>query len=350
MKKRLIAAVLMISTAISLVACTSSGSVDADGNSEVELIDDIKNEANYVTIFENYGITLSVDVNNITYDGSQLCMDISAINNCFEQFNVGIESITLNGDSKCVDKMYFGEKLGSGIVSDNIPKGFNNRRAIIITKGDIGTITKIDINFVFFNEEQSITLVTSGASIELNDKQYVVTETTTLNEDKSMSDWDSDLDVLESRIDVNELTEYTVFGTHLLGYVATDKLSDLTALIYNDYEYFVSDGNIDIHVSNNTHTEISSLYDMYKNECDNIMDKKAAVFSEYSFEDAEVKLLNTFGNDGYIKYTLLMQKTGVEDTIELNISTYTCEVEKFNEVVTDLITSYTLTDLRGVEI
>lgn len=356
MRAKIVTILFMVCTTLTLFGCSNNNVNDAKIEIEESQEDTVdistKNPENYEVIFKDSGIQISVDTANIAYDGSQLDIDISAENSCFEKFNVGIESVVINGNADYTDKMYFGEMLGSSIVSDNIPQGFNNRKAIITTTTDVGEVDSIDIDFVMFNQEYDIMIVTTGATITKVDGHYKITETACIDEAESDVNWSSELELLQSKLNAESVTEYNVFGNHFLGYIATDKLGDLVELYYNDYDYSVSDDNVDITVKY-INCDIDTMYELEKEYCESIVDKREIISNRYSFDDAEVALIKTYTDGGYIRYEIIAQKhtdEDVDDTYVLILNTYNYSVEEFNSVVTDVLNSYTLTDLSSIEL
>lgn len=354
MKKKLTTLILIASTVVSLCACTSNNISESTENtvtdsSEVEDSED----KNYETLFDEYNIEISVDTNSITYDKDtkQTKFKLSAINNDFKSFDIGIESVTINNDTDNTNEMYFGEHLGSSIVSDGRKNEFNDKCAIITTNNTIDSIDKLEINFVIYNKDYEVAIITSGATIEYNNEKYTVTKKAVINEEKSVYNTEDDeLELLQSKLSKTSITEYNVFGTHNIGYIATDKLDKIRTLSYESDEYSVADDAMSIKIYKENNIEFDTLYDMIYTECDNIITKANLTADDYIIDNTAVKIIKVDTEDNYIRYDIILQTDKYDEPIVMSISTYAYGKEKFNEIVTDILKSYTLVDLSSIEL
>lgn len=354
MKKKLTTLILIASTVVSLCACTSNNISESTENtvtdsSEVEDSED----KNYETLFDEYNIEISVDTNSITYDKDtkQAKFKISAINNDFKSFDIGIESVVINDDAENTNEMYFGEHLGSSIVSDGRKNEFNDKCAIITTNNTVDSIDKLEVTFVIYNEDYGMALVTSNITIEYIDKQYIVNKTTEINEEKSVYTTENDeLELLQSKLNKTNITECNVFGTHNIGYIATDKLDKIRTLSYESDEYSVADDAMSIKIYKENNIEFDTLYNMIYTECDNIITKANLTADDYIIDNTAVKIIKVDTEDNYIRYDIILQTDKYDEPIVMSISTYAYGKEKFDEIVTDILNSYTLVDLSSIEL
>lgn len=354
MKKKLTTLILIASTVVSLCACTSNNISESAENtvtdsSEVEDSED----KNYETLFDEYNIEISVDTNSITYDKDtkQAKFKISAINNDFKSFDIGIESVVINDDAENTNEMYFGEHLGSSIVSDGRKNEFNDKCAIITTNNTVDSIDKLEVSFVIYNEDYEIALVTSSVTIEYNNEQYIVTKKAVIDEEKSVYNTEDDeLELLQSKLSKTSITEYNVFGTHNIGYIATDKLDKIRTLSYESDEYSVADDAMSIKIYKENNIEFDTLYDMIYTECDNIITKANLTADDYIIDNTAVKIIKVDTEDNYIRYDIILQTDKYDEPIVMSISTYAYGKEKFDEIVTDILNSYTLVDLSSIEL
>lgn len=354
MKKKLTTLILIASTVVSLCACTSNNISESTENtvtdsSEVEDSED----KNYETLFDEYNIEISVDTNSITYDKDtkQAKFKISAINNDFKSFDIGIESVVINDDAENTNEMYFGEHLGSSIVSDGRKNEFNDKCAIITTNNTVDSIDKLEVSFVIYNEDYEIALVTSSVTIEYNNEQYIVTKKAVIDEEKSVYNTEDDeLELLQSKLSKTSITEYNVFGTHNIGYIATDKLDKIRTLSYESDEYSVADDAMSIKIYKENNIEFDTLYDMIYTECDNIITKANLTADDYIIDNTAVKIIKVDTEDNYIRYDIILQTDKYDEPIVMSISTYAYGKEKFDEIVTDILNSYTLVDLSSIEL
>lgn len=354
MKKKLTMLILIASTVVGLCACTSNNISESTENtvtdsSEVEDSED----KNYETLFDEYNIEISVDTNSITYDKDtkQAKFKISAINNDFKSFDIGIESVVINDDAENTNEMYFGEHLGSSIVSDGRKNEFNDKCAIITTNNTVDSIDKLEVSFVIYNEDYEIALVTSSVTIEYNNEQYIVTKKAVIDEEKSVYNTEDDeLELLQSKLSKTSITEYNVFGTHNIGYIATDKLDKIRTLSYESDEYSVADDAMSIKIYKENNIEFDTLYDMIYTECDNIITKANLTADDYIIDNTAVKIIKVDTEDNYIRYDIILQTDKYDEPIVMSISTYAYGKEKFDEIVTDILNSYTLVDLSSIEL
>ena len=354
MKKKLTTLILIASTVVSLCACTSNNISESTENtvtdsSEVEDSED----KNYETLFDEYNIEISVDTNSITYDKDtkQAKFKISAINNDFKSFDIGIESVVINDDAENTNEMYFGEHLGSGIISDGRKNEFNDKCAIITTNNTIDNISKLELSFAIYNEDYEIAIVTSSVTIEYNNEQYIVTKKAVIDEEKSVYNTEDDeLELLQSKLSKTSITEYNVFGTHNIGYIATDKLDKIRTLSYESDEYSVADDAMSIKIYKENNIEFDTLYDMIYTECDNIITKANLTADDYIIDNTAVKIIKVDTEDNYIRYDIILQTDKYDEPIVMSISTYAYKKEKFDEIVTDILNSYTLVDLSSIEL
>lgn len=354
MKKKLTMLILIASTVVGLCACTSNNISESTENtvtnsSEVEDSED----KNYETLFDEYNIEISVDTNSITYDKDtkQAKFKISAINNDFKSFDIGIESVVINDDAENTNEMYFGEHLGSSIVSDGRKNEFNDKCAIITTNNTVDSIDKLEVSFVIYNEDYEIALVTSSVTIEYNNEQYIVTKKAVIDEEKSVYNTEDDeLELLQSKLSKTSITEYNVFGTHNIGYIATDKLDKIRTLSYESDEYSVADDAMSIKIYKENNIEFDTLYDMIYTECDNIITKANLTADDYIIDNTAVKIIKVGTEDNYIRYDIILQTDKYDEPIVMSISTYAYGKEKFDEIVTDILNSYTLVDLSSIEL
>lgn len=354
MKKKLTMLILIASTVVGLCACTSNNISESTENtvtdsSEVEDSED----KNYETLFDEYNIEISVDTNSITYDKDtkQAKFKISAINNDFKSFDIGIESVVINDDAENTNEMYFGEHLGSSIVSDGRKNEFNDKCAIITTNNTVDSIDKLEVSFVIYNEDYEITLVTSSVTIEYNNEQYIVTKKAVIDEEKSVYNTEDDeLELLQSKLSKTSITEYNVFGTHNIGYIATDKLDKIRTLSYESDEYSVADDAMSIKIYKENNIEFDTLYDMIYTECDNIITKANLTADDYIIDNTAVKIIKVDTEDNYIRYDIILQTDKYDEPIVMSISTYAYGKGKFDEIVTDILNSYTLVDLSSIEL
>lgn len=354
MKKKLTTLILIASTVVSLCACTSNNISESTENtvtdsSEVEDSED----KNYETLFDEYNIEISVDTNSITYDKDtkQAKFKISAINNDFKSFDIGIESVVINDDAENTNEMYFGEHLGSSIVSDGRKNEFNDKCAIITTNNTVDSIDKLEVSFVIYNEDYEIALVTSSVTIEYNNEQYIVTKKAVIDEEKSVYNTEDDeLELLQSKLSKTSITEYNVFGTHNIGYIATDKLDKIRTLSYESDEYSVADDAMSIKIYKENNIEFDTLYDMIYAECDNLITKANLTTDDYIIDNTTVKIIKVDTEDNYIRYDIILQTDKYDEPIVMSISTYAYGKEKFDEIVTDILNSYTLVDLSSIEL
>lgn len=354
MKKKLTTLILITSTVVSLCACTSNNISESTENtvtdsSEVEDSED----KNYETLFDEYNIEISVDTNSITYDKDtkQAKFKISAINNDFKSFDVGIESVTINDDTDNTNEMYFGEHLGSSIVSDGRKNEFNDKCAIITTNNTVDSIDKLEVSFVIYNEDYEIALVTSSVTIEYNNEQYIVTKKAVIDEEKSVYNTEDDeLELLQSKLSKTSITEYNVFGTHNIGYIATDKLDKIRTLSYESDEYSVADDAMNIKIYKENNIEFDDLCNMIYTECNNLITKANLTTDDYIIDNTTVKIIKVDTEDNYIRYDIILKTDKYEEPIVISTSTYAYGKEKFNEIVTDILKSYTLVDLSSIEL
>lgn len=354
MKKKLTTLILIASTVVSLCACTSNNISESTENtvtdsSEVEDSED----KHYETLFDNYNIVISIDTNSITYDKDtkQAKFKLSAINNDFKSFDIGIESVVINDDAENTNEMYFGEHLGSSIVSDGRKNEFNDKCAIITTNNTIDSIDKLEVTFVIYNEDYGMALVTSNITIEYIDKQYIVNKTTEINEEKSVYTTENDeLELLQSKLNKTNITECNVFGTHNIGYIATDKLDKIRTLSYESDEYSVADDAMSIKIYKENNIEFDTLYDMIYTECNNLITKANLTTDDYIIDNTTVKIIKVDTEDNYIRYDIILQTDKYEEPIVISMSTHAYGKEKFNEIVTDILKSYTLVDLSSIEL
>lgn len=354
MKKKLTTLILIASTVVSLCACTSNNISESTENtvtdsSEVENSED----KHYETLFDNYNIVISVDTNSITYDKDtkQAKFKISAINNDFKSFDIGIESVVINDDAENTNEMYFGEHLGSSIVSDGRKNEFNDKCAIITTNNTVDSIDKLELSFAIYNEDYGMALVTSNITIEYIDKQYIVNKTTEINEEKSVYTTENDeLELLQSKLSKTSITEYNVFGTHNIGYIATDKLDKIRTLSYESDEYSVADDAMSIKIYKENNIEFDVLCDMIYTECNSLITKANLTTDDYIIDNTTIKIIKVDTEDNYIRYDIILQTDKYEEPIVISISTYAYGKEKFNEIVTDILKSYTLVDLSSIEL
>lgn len=354
MKKKLTTLILIASTVVSLCACTSNNISESTENtvtdsSEVEDSED----KNYETLFDEYNIEISVDTNSITYDKDtkQAKFKLSAINNDFKPFDIGIESVTINNDTDNTNEMYFGEHLGSSIVSDGRKNEFNDKCAIITTNNTIDNISKLELSFAIYNEDYEIAIVTSSVTIEYNNEQYIVTKKAVIDEEKSVYTTENDeLELLQSKLNKTNITECNVFGTHNIGYIATDKLDKIRTLSYESDEYSVADDAMSIKIYKENNIEFDTLYDMIYTECDNIITKANLTADDYIIDNTAVKIIKVDTEDNYIRYDIILQTDKYDEPIVMSISTYAYGKEKFDEIVTDILNSYTLVDLSSIEL
>lgn len=354
MKKKLTTLILIASTVVSLCACTSNNISEStediiNSSSEVETSED----KHYETLFDEYNIEISVDTNSITYDKDtkQAKFKISAINNDFKSFDIGIESVVINDDAENTNEMYFGEHLGSSIVSDGRKNEFNDKCAIITTNNTVDSIDKLEVSFVIYNEDYEIALVTSSVTIEYNNEQYIVTKKAVIDEEKSVYNTEDDeLELLQSKLSKTSITEYNVFGTHNIGYIATDKLDKIRTLSYESDEYSVADDAMSIKIYKENNIEFDTLYDMIYTECDNIITKANLTADDYIIDNTAVKIIKVDTEDNYIRYDIILQTDKYDEPIVMSISTYAYGKERFDEIVTDILNSYTLVDLSSIEL
>lgn len=354
MKKKLTTLILIASTVVSLCACTSNNISEStediiNSSSEVETSED----KHYETLFDNYNIVISIDTNSITYDKDtkQAKFKLSAINNDFKSFDIGIESVVINDDAENTNEMYFGEHLGSSIVSDGRKNEFNDKCAIITTNNTIDNISKLELSFAIYNEDYEIAIVTSSVTIEYNNEQYIVTKKAVIDEEKSVYTTENDeLELLQSKLNKTNITEYNVFGTHNIGYIATDKLDKIRTLSYESDEYSVADDAMSIKIYKENNIEFDTLYDMIYTECDNIITKANLTADDYIIDNTAVKIIKVDTEDNYIRYDIILQTDKYEEPIVMSISTYAYGKEKFDEIVTDILNSYTLVDLSSIEL
>lgn len=354
MKNKLITIMMIVSTVVGLCACTSNNVSEStenigDSSSEVE----ISESAHYETLFDNYNIMLSIDTNSITYDKDikQAKFKLSAINNDFKAFDIGIESVTINDDADNTDVIYFGEHLGSSIVSDGSKNEFNDKCAIITTKDTVDNIDKLEVTFMICNEDYEIALVTSNVAIEYIDGQYIANKSTEIDEEKSMYNVENDeLELLQNKLNKTSITECNVFGTHSIGYIATDKLDKIRTLSYESDEYSVADDVISIKLYKENSIEFDTLCNVIYTECDNIITKVNLTADDYSIDNTEVKIIAVDTDDNYISYNIILQTDKYNEPIVMSISTYNYEKEKFIEIITDILNSYTLVDLSSIEL
>lgn len=354
MKNKLITLMIIVSTVVSLCACASNNLSEStediiNSSSEAETSED----KHYETLFDNYNIVISIDTNSITYDKDtkQAKFKLSAINNDFKPFDIGIESVTINNDIDNTNEMYFGEHLGSGIVSDGRKNEFNDKCAIITTNNTVDSIDKLEVSFVIYNEDYEIALVTSNITIEYIDKQYIVNKTTEINEEKSVYITENDeLELLQNKLNKTNITECNVFGTHNIGYIATDKLDKIRTLSYESDEYSVADDAMSIKIYKENNIEFDTLYDMIYTECDNIITKANLTADDYIIDNTAVKIIKVDTEDNYIRYDIILQTDKYDEPIVMSISTYAYGKEKFDEIVTDILNSYTLVDLSSIEL
>lgn len=354
MKNKLIALMIIVSTVVSLCACASNNVSEStediiNSSSEVETSED----KHYETLFDNYNIVISIDTNSITYDKDtkQAKFKLSAINNDFKPFDIGIESVTINNDTDNTNEMYFGEHLGSSIVSDGRKNEFNDKCAIITTNNTIDNISKLELSFAIYNEDYEIAIVTSSVTIEYNNEQYIVTKKAVIDEEKSVYNTEDDeLELLQSKLSKTSITEYNVFGTHNIGYIATDKLDKIRTLSYESDEYSVADDAMSIKIYKENNIEFDTLYDMIYTECDNIITKANLTADDYIIDNTAVKIIKVDTEDNYIRYDIILQTDKYDEPIVMSISTYAYGKERFDEIVTDILNSYTLVDLSSIEL
>ena len=354
MKKKLAALISITVTVISLCACASNNVSDSTENT-INSSSEVENSENknYETLFNNHNIVISIDTNSITYDKDtkQAKFKLSAVNNNFKSFDIGIESVTMNNDTDNTNEMYFGEHLGSSVVSDGRKNEFNDKCAIITTNNTIDNIDKLEINFVIYNKDYEVAIITSGATIEYNNEKYIVAKEAVINEEKSVYNTEDDeLKLLQNKLNKTSITECNVFGSHSLGYIATDKLNDLRTLSYDSEEYSVADDVMNIKIYKENNIEFDDLCDMIYAECDNLITKANLTTDDYIIDNTTVKIIKVDTEDNYIRYDIILQTDKYEEPIAISMSTYSYGKEKFNEIVTDILNSYTLVDLSSIEL
>jgi hypothetical protein len=354
MKKKLATLISIAVTVISLCACASNNVSESNENT-INSSSEIENSEskNYETLFNNNNIVISIDTNSITYDKDtkQAKFKFSAINDDFKSFDIGIESVTINNDTDNTNEMYFGEHLGSSIVSDGRKNEFNDKCAIITTNNTIDSIDKLEINFVIYNKDYEVAIITSGATIEYNNEKYTVTKKAVINEEKSIYNTEDDeLELLQNKLNKTSLTECNVFGSHSLGYIATDKLKDIRTLSYDSEEYSVADDVMNIKIYKENNIEFDDLCDMIYAECDNLITKANLTTDNYIIDNTTVKIIKVDTEDNYIRYDIILQTDKYAEPIVISMSTHAYGKEKFNKIVTDILKSYTLVDLSSIEL
>lgn len=354
MKKKLTTLIIIAVTVISLCDCASNNVLESTENTITNSSEAENSEnKNYETLFNNYNIVINIDTNSITYDKDtkQAKFKFSAINDDFKSFDIGIESVTINNDTDNTNEMYFGEHLGSSIVSDGRKNEFNDKCAIITTNNTIDSIDKLEINFVIYNKDYELAIITSGATVEYNNEKYTVTKKAVINEEKSVYNTEDDeLELLQNKLNKTSITECNVFGSHSLGYIATDKLDDLRTLSYENEEYSVADDAMNIKIYKENNIEFDDLCNMLYTECNNLITKANLTTDDYIIDNTTVKIIKVDTEDNYIRYDIILKTDKYEEPIVISTSTYAYGKEKFNEIVTDILKSYTLVDLSSIEL
>lgn len=341
MRKRILAVALTILTVLSMSACNK--------NTENNVVDSIEDSSetkseNFKTVFKNDDITIDVDTNSIEYDKDtkQFKFKVDAMNNGFMSFDIGVYSVVINNDEDNTNEIYFGDRLGSAVISD----GENNeitRTAIITTNNTIDTIDKLEVSFVLYNADYETKLVTSSSVIGINDGQYNITEASDINNDESEYN-DSYKDDLEEINSKSKSSEYSIFGTHALGYIVTDKLNNVRTLSYNENEYSVADDDLSIKVYKDG-INFSTIY----NECDSLVTKEYINTQEYKIDTTSVNIVYVNTEDNYIRCDVVIQEDILDKSFVISMSSYTYDESQFKEIISSILNSYTLIDLSSID-
>ena len=341
MRKRVLAVALTILTVLSMSACNKN--IENNVVDSIEDSSETKSE-NFKTVFKNDDITIDVDTNSIEYDKDtkQFKFKVAAINNGFMSFDIGVYSVVINNDEDNTNEIYFGDRLGSAVISD----GENNeitRTAIITTNNTIDTIDKLEVSFVLYNADYETKLVTSSSVIEINNGQYNITEASDINNDESeySDNYKEDLEEINSK---SKSSEYSIFGTHTLGYIVTDKLNNVRTLSYNENEYSVADDDLSIKVYKDG-INFSTIY----NECDSLVTKEYINTQEYKIDTTSVNIVYVNTEDNYIRCDVVIQEDILDKSFVISMSSYTYDESQFKEIISSILNSYTLIDLSSID-
>lgn len=347
MKRKSLAVTLIIITALTTLVTISLR--ECNKNNKNTVVDSIENSSeakseNFETVFKNDDINISVDTNSISYDKDtkQFKFKVNAVNNGFVAYDIGINSVIINDNKDNTNEIYFGDSLGSAVISDSKNTEID-RTAIITTNNTIDSIDKLEVSFVLYNADYEIKLITSNSVIEVKGNNYNIKEASDINTEESdyNEDYKADLEEINNKA---KSSEYSIFGTHKLGYIVTDKLGDVRTLSYNENEYSVADDNISIKVYKDN-IDYGTIY----NECDSLITKSYINTQGYEIEGTEVNLVYVKTEDNYIRCDVTLHKNDSDETLVISLSTYTYDESKFKDIITSILKSYTLIDLNSID-
>lgn len=347
MKRKSLAVALIILAVLATLVTISLR--ECNKNNKDSVVDSIENSSEaksekFETVFKNDDITINIDTNSITYDKDtkQFKFKVNAVNNGFVAYDIGVNSVIINDNKDNTNEIYFGDSLGSAVISDSKNTEID-RTAIITTNNTIDSIDKFEVSFVLYNADYEIKLITLSSVIEIKDNKCNITVASDINTEESdyNEDYKTDLEEINNKA---KSSEYSIFGTHKLGYIVTDKLVDVRTLSYNENEYSVADDNISIKVYKD-----NIEYDTIYNECESLVTKNYINTQEYEIEDTAVNLVYVKTEDNYIRCDVTLHKNDSDETLVISMSTYIYDEEKFKDVMTNILKSYTLVDLSSID-
>lgn len=302
----------------------------------------------YITVYDDRNLEIGIDTKSITYDKklNQVKFNIEATNSNFEQYNLAIENTCINDDTKNTKQIYFGEELGSNIVYDDKNNRVKDRTAIVELSNSIDKLDSIELNFAAINNVYNVELYTKNLRIEKSNGRYVLVDKATTDKSRCKGKWDNDRE--KELMKNNQDNGTSIIGTHKLGLVATKSLINLEDIKSTDDNFYAASNDYTFEISavsgkdfeGEKATEIEQLKAL--DNIDNVEIK------DYTKDNVSATFMKKETDNNYIVYQILVKDDTLDNMICIKLSSYKNNVDIMNNIINEVIDTYTLVDIRGL--